>query len=106
MFGATDIPRWCRTESGASEHELDKMRACSPMAHIDDVHSPTLLLIGDNDRRVPPAQGREWFYALRQRGVKVAMKYYSDQGHAINSVQMEADALVHSVLWFNAHLKH
>jgi acylaminoacyl-peptidase len=80
------------------------MRACSPIAHIENVHTPVLLLVGDSDRRVPPAQSIEYFRALRKLGRKVEMKVYAGQMHGLaNLASMEADGIVNSLLWFEHH---
>jgi hypothetical protein len=42
----------------------------SPIAHVDSVKAPVLILIGSSDRRVPPINGVAYFNALRERGVK------------------------------------
>ena len=41
----------------------------SPVAHIDKVQTPTLVLHGQVDRRVPPSQGIEYHNALKAKGV-------------------------------------
>lgn len=42
----------------------------SPIAHVGKVTCPTLLGLGAKDRRVPSSQGKEWYKALRNQGVK------------------------------------
>jgi acylaminoacyl-peptidase len=71
MLGVTDIPDWCLVECGAKEaSEVERMFRVSPIARVDAVKSPTLLLLGDSDRRVPNSQGLQWHYALKKNGVK------------------------------------
>ena len=41
----------------------------SPVAYIDKVKAPTMVMLGQVDRRVPPSQGIEFHKALRARGV-------------------------------------
>jgi len=40
----------------------------SPMAHVSKITAPVLLLVGGDDRRVPPFQSKEFYYALKVRG--------------------------------------
>jgi acylaminoacyl-peptidase len=102
MADSTDIGDWCVAESGSTNYAT--MRACSPIAHIDNVHTPVLLLVGDSDRRVPPAQSIEYFRALRKLGRMVEMKVYAGQMHGLaNLASMEADGIVNSLLWFEHH---
>ena len=64
-----DIPDWCLSETGCEtpltvigasspgneEHLLNMFRA-SPVALIEQVKTPLLLLLGKNDKRVPMGQ--------------------------------------------------
>lgn len=36
---------------------------------LPQVRAPVLLLLGEDDRRVPPKQGLEYYRALKARGV-------------------------------------
>lgn len=68
MFFSTDIPDWCLVEAGlepqdlhvASVEALAAMQKVSPLQYAGAVTAPTLILIGDNDLRVPPDQVRKW----------------------------------------------
>ena len=45
-----------------------KALTMSPMAHVSKITAPVLLLVGGDDRRVPPFQSKEFYYALKVRG--------------------------------------
>ncbi|NXC23057.1 ACPH enzyme, partial [Corythaeola cristata] len=72
MVTATDIPDWCLTEMGLhyahdalpDPAQWTEMLLRSPMRYVDQVHTPVLLLLGEDDRRVPPKQGLEYYRAL------------------------------------------
>jgi acylaminoacyl-peptidase len=116
MVTPTDIPDWCYVEAlgpgnydwttykGPTPDELTKMWEASPMAHIDNVVSPTLLAIGKSDKRVPPSQGIEYYHALRSKGVKTKLLLYDDDDHAIDKVQSEADHWINIKQWFDEHI--
>ena len=36
--------------------------------HVSKITAPVLLLVGGDDRRVPPFQSKEFYYALKVRG--------------------------------------
>lgn len=112
----TDIPDWVAEESGFA-YPLDAPPALvdpeafkryydvSPMRHAENVKTPTLLLIGLDDRRVPPNQGRAWFHALKRRPkgkdqVDVEMLTFPGNGHPIDStVEAEWCAFEAGVKW-------
>uniref|UniRef100_A0A8B9S8D9 Acylamino-acid-releasing enzyme n=1 Tax=Apteryx owenii TaxID=8824 RepID=A0A8B9S8D9_APTOW len=77
MVTATDIPDWCLTETGLpyapdalpDPAQWTEMLRKSPMCYVDRVRVPVLLMLGEDDRRVPPRQGLEYYRALKARGV-------------------------------------
>lgn len=44
-----------------------------------------MLLMGGDDRRVPPDQGRAWYHALKGNGVETEMLWFPGNGHALDS---------------------
>ncbi|BGP20158.1 hypothetical protein JCM10213_000757 [Rhodosporidiobolus nylandii] len=94
--GQTDIPDWCYAEgtlpypfssppSYLTPETFTKMHSISPLRHAHQVKTPTLLLIGAADRRVPPDQGRAWYHALKKEGTEVEMLSFPGNGHPIDS---------------------
>lgn len=53
----------------------------SPMAYVNNISKPLLILHGGNDIRVPPAQGKELFTALKILGKPVKMLVAPNQSH-------------------------
>ncbi|MFG1922989.1 serine hydrolase [Cryptosporangium sp. NPDC048952] len=56
--------------------------AMSPLTHVADVRTPTLLLHGANDLTCPIGQAQQWHTALRQLGVPTRLVVYPDASHA------------------------
>lgn len=50
--------------------DYETMRKKSPVAHLDKVITPTMIMLGEDDRRVPPSQGMEFYKALLAKGTK------------------------------------
>jgi acylaminoacyl-peptidase len=116
LVACSDIPDWCYVESlGAGtydwttirpprKNEIDSMYSVSPIANIQNVKAPTLIALGMIDRRVPPSQGLEYYYALRSKGVSTKLLVYKDDDHAIDSPVSEADHWINIKQWFDNHL--
>ncbi len=45
--------------------------------------TPTLILHGENDYRVPVTQGLAYYNTLRQKGVPTRLVYFPDENHWI-----------------------
>jgi acylaminoacyl-peptidase len=110
MYGSTDIPDWCVVESGisrsysssrvleASDYAL--MYSLSPISFADRVTTPLLLLLGDNDRRVPMSQSLDYYKTLKSLGVTVRCLVYPMEQHGLcDRVSLEADVWVNTALW-------
>ncbi len=53
----------------------------SPSNYVKNFKTPTLVVHGELDFRVPVSQGFELFTALQRRGIPSKMLYYPDEGH-------------------------
>jgi acylaminoacyl-peptidase len=114
MVTATDIADWCYAESlgsydftkfrGPTQEQLFTMYEKSPIIHVDKVKTPTLLALGMVDLRVPPSQGKEWYYTLRSAGVDTELLVYPKDCHALDRVTTEADHWIHIKQWFDKYM--
>ncbi|XP_064633594.1 acylamino-acid-releasing enzyme-like isoform X1 [Lineus longissimus] len=114
MLSVTDIPDWTCTETfgvghfdykdSARPEDYEAMWKHSPISHCDKMKTPTMIMLGSNDLRVPPKQGLAFYKALKSRAVPVRVLMYADNSHPLNKVDTEADAFVNIVHWFVKHL--
>ena len=79
------------------------MHKVSPIYHIEKVRTPTLLLLGGKDKRVPPSQGLEYYHLLRARGVKTKLLFFPEDTHAIDKPLSEAEQWIAIANWFAEH---
>ncbi|MGI6873666.1 serine hydrolase [Amycolatopsis sp. 3B14] len=56
--------------------------AMSPLAKVDQVRTPTLVLHGGADLLCPVGQAQQWHTALRERGVPTRLVLYPGGAHA------------------------
>ncbi|XP_037385080.1 acylamino-acid-releasing enzyme [Talpa occidentalis] len=112
MMGSTDIPDWCMVEAGfpySSDCLPDlsvwsEMLDKSPIKYTPQVKTPLLLMLGQEDRRVPFKQGMEYYRALKARNVPVRLLLYPKSTHALSEVEVESDSFMNAVLWLRTHL--
>ncbi|MCR6489155.1 serine hydrolase [Amycolatopsis sp. OK19-0408] len=55
--------------------------ALSPLAQVEKVRTPTLIVHGADDERCPAGQAEQWFTALREQGVPTRMVLYPGASH-------------------------
>lgn len=71
----------------------------SPLRAVTNVTTPTLILHGDNDARVSPTQGLEYYRALQVLGVPVRFVRYPREGHSIQERNHQLDLMRRIVDW-------
>jgi dipeptidyl aminopeptidase/acylaminoacyl peptidase len=77
----------------------------NPVNHVTKWKTPMLVVQGDQDFRIPTAQGLSTFTALQRRGVESKLLVFPDENHW---VMKPANSLLwhHTVLgWLDQHLK-
>ena len=82
---------------------LKSMFEKSPIFHADKIEAPMFLMIGKNDLRVPPDQGRELYHHLKSQGKEVYMNIYEDC-HPLAKIPVHSDVLVNAALFFESVL--
>ncbi len=97
-FGATEelwFPLW---EFGGTPWDNPETYAkWSPSFYVKDFHTPTLVIHGELDFRVPYTQGLQLFTALQLQKVPSKLLEFPDEGHWVLKPQ-------NSVLWYNSFL--
>nr|XP_043894480.1 acylamino-acid-releasing enzyme isoform X1 [Solea senegalensis] len=112
MIGSTDIPDWCTVEAGC-DYSTDllhdpavwqQMLEKSPIRHIAQVQTPVLLMLGEDDKRVPNKQGLEYYRALKAKQLPVRLLWYPGNNHSLSKVDAESDGFMNAALWIVQHL--
>jgi dipeptidyl aminopeptidase/acylaminoacyl peptidase len=85
MFhGTTDYPAWFALEMGLTPYaDAAAFARYSPRAHVAQWKTPTLILHGERDYRVPISEGLVLFEALRLHGVDAELIVFPDENHWI-----------------------
>ncbi len=78
-------PPWDR-----AEHYRDR----SPSTFVRAFRTPTLVIHGAQDFRVPDAQGLGMFTSLQRQGVPSRYVWFPDEGHWISKPQ-------NKIVWWN-----
>jgi dipeptidyl aminopeptidase/acylaminoacyl peptidase len=103
MF-ADDAYTWHGRELGAWYWaDMAKVHAQSPHAFAGQMATPTLVIHGALDYRVPDAQGLAYYNTLKARGVDARLLWFPDENHWVlkprNSQRWYAEFLA----WLQRH---
>ena len=69
--------------------EVDVYRERSPLHHLDGLNCPVLLLQGEDDEVVPPAQAEDVARALRDKGIPFAYILFPGEGHGFRAADAQ-----------------
>ncbi len=62
----------------------EQMAAQSPMARVENVRTPSLVIHSEEDLRCPVEQGQRYFTALKQRGVETGFLVFPGENHELS----------------------
>lgn len=103
--GTADIPAFVPDYFGGEFWDKEEMyRKHSAMFNIRGVNTPTLIIHGEADVRVPVSQGYELYNALKRQGTKTEMVVYPRTPHGPQEPKFIQDIGERVLEWFNAHL--
>ena len=76
----------------------------SPITHIRQARTPTLIQHGEYDKRVPVPDGFELYRGLLDNGVPAKLIIYKGFGHGISKPKERLAATWHNWIWFNHYV--
>lgn len=107
MVGTTDIPGYLLAHMGGPywNGNINTYERHSAVYHMDGVVTPTQIIHGDNDLRVPLGQGQEFYWALQEKGVDSEMILLPRTGHGPREPKLIAEVSNHILEWFDRYIE-
>jgi dipeptidyl aminopeptidase/acylaminoacyl peptidase len=106
FYGATEelwFPEWDMGKSPWDEPEL--YAKWSPHVRAEKLKTPTLVIHGELDYRVPLAESYQLFTALQRQGIPSRLVVFPDEGHVISVPQNNVRWWREIHLWLEKYLK-
>ena len=87
-YGSTEelwFPEWDMKGTAWTNRAL--YRKWSPHSYAENIKTPTLVIHGQKDYRVPVEQGFQMFTALQRQGIPSRLLYFPDEDHFVQKPQ-------------------
>lgn len=82
---------------------MDEAWGRSALKYAAQVHTPTMLVHGENDPDVPIAEAEQFYVALKDIGVDTIMVRYPREGHGLHETKHQVDLIDRSFAWYEKH---
>ena len=95
-------------ELGSPSDQIERYWQLSPLAHVEKVTTPILILHGEQDLRCPQEQAEQWFVALRRLGKTAELVRFPEESHDMSRSGRPDRRLLRLgriVAWFDRWLK-
>ena len=104
MYAQSDVriyrTPWFGDTPWGADSPIDQYMADSPLYDVHRVTTPTLVLVGENDARVPMPQSVELYRALKHNGVPTHLYVAPNQGHGWRELQQRLFKANVELDWF------
>lgn len=105
MYSTDDLQRILVAYFGAEPwNDVEAYRRASAMTFIKQAKTPTLILHGGSDVRVPPSQAQELYMGLRQNGVPVEMVVFPREPHGLGEPRHRLDKMRREYAWCSKYV--
>ena len=106
FVGTSDIPGFMPDYFGGEYWDrLAMFMKHSAMFNIKNVKTPSQVIHGEKDLRVPPSQGFEFYVAMKRLGVPTEMITYPRTPHGVQEPKFIQDIGERMIGWFNKQLR-
>jgi dipeptidyl aminopeptidase/acylaminoacyl peptidase len=104
--GTSDIPGFLPDYFGGdATDQFENFHKHSAMTYVKNVKTPTLILHGEADVRVPTSQGYEFYNALKREEVPVKMVVYPRQPHGPYEPKFVMDIAQRNLDWMDQYVR-
>jgi len=101
MYSTNDLQRVLEGYFGAQPwDDLPAYARASAMTFIKQAKTPTLILHGGNDQRVPIGQAQELYMGLRKNNVPAQLVFFPREGHGLSEPRHQLDKMKREYAWF------
>jgi dipeptidyl aminopeptidase/acylaminoacyl peptidase len=105
-YGQSDIQKYRAYDfEGTPWESPENWKRSSPMTYVKNVKTPTQILIGEADPRVPYPQGQEFYRALIALHVPTEFVHYPREGHGLREPRHRADQYERMLIWFDRWIR-
>ncbi|MBX2942927.1 MAG: S9 family peptidase [Cyclobacteriaceae bacterium] len=106
MVTTTDIPDYIVAHAGGKEfwEDYEEYEKHSAIYQIKNATTPTQVIHGANDLRVPFTQGQEFYNALKRKGVDTEMIVYPRTPHGPQEPKLLMDVSPRIMAWFEKYM--
>lgn len=105
MYSTNDLQRTLEGYFGAEPwDDFDVYWSRSAMKFIRQAKTPTLIMHGAADERVPLGQAQELYMGLKKNGVPVELAVYPREPHGLQEPRHQLDKMTREYAWFARHV--
>jgi dipeptidyl aminopeptidase/acylaminoacyl peptidase len=105
MYSTNDLQRVLEGYFGAQPwDDFQAYWRASAMAFIKQARTPTLILHGANDQRVPIGQAQELYMGLKKNKIPVQLVFFPREGHGLQEPLHQLDKMKREYAWFAKHV--
>ncbi|RMH60461.1 MAG: S9 family peptidase [Calditrichaeota bacterium] len=104
FYGATEelwFPQW---DLGGTPWDSEDYLKWSPDQFVKNFSTPTLIITGEKDFRVPYTQSLEYFTALQKRGIPSELIVFKNDGHWPSHIKSMPFYYNAHLYWFHKYL--
>jgi dipeptidyl aminopeptidase/acylaminoacyl peptidase len=108
MWGTQDIQHVFEAYFGGGPYEpgmWEVYQKSNPLAFIENATTPTMVLHGENDPRVPPNQARIFYRGLRANGVPAKLVWLPRTGHGPREPGLRYETARHQKEWMDQWIR-
>ena len=106
MTTTTDIPDYLVAHMGSEFwNDYETYEKHSAIYQLKNIITPTQILHGANDLRVPFTQGQEFYVALKRKGVPTEMIVYPRTPHGPREPKLLMDVSPRILAWIDKYIK-
>jgi dipeptidyl aminopeptidase/acylaminoacyl peptidase len=109
MYSQSDVriyrTPWFLGDPWHADSPLQTYRDHSPIFHVHKAKTPTLILCGQNDNRVPLPQSVEMYRGLKANGVPTELVIFPRSGHGPDELRHRLYKMNKEFQWLDKYIR-